>query len=240
MQSSDYWRLCDHLSIFQSIMLILGYDPENQTSYQVENHKRASLPTGYGALKTALINAALSKHIVGTLAYENFDYRGNLLDKPILDIDQSILLVDSLREYLGQRGLKEGFFFPEGSIFEDYLNPRNSFFAPKLAASIYAWKAITENQSALSGRTPKQALEKWLRENANKYGLTKEDGTPNETGIQEICKIANWKPEGGAAKTPNHSIVQDNSPTPAQKPQKLKIFGSIAADLDEIFDEIPF
>lgn len=157
MQSSDYWRLCDHLSIFQSIMLILGYDPENQTSYQVENHKRASLPTGYGALKTALINAALSKHIVGTLAYENFDYRGNLLDKPILDIDLSILLVDSLREYLGQRGLKEGFFFPEGSILRTILI-RGILFRSKLAASIYAWKAITEDQSALSGRTPKTSL----------------------------------------------------------------------------------
>jgi hypothetical protein len=44
----------------------------------------------------------------------------------------------------------------------------------------------------------KQALDVWLGLHANEFGLTKEDGNPNETGIQEIAKIANWDTLGGA------------------------------------------
>ncbi len=39
---------------------------------------------------------------------------------------------------------------------------------------------------------------------ASEYGLTKEDGSPNEQGIDEVAKVANWKPGGGVAKTPGN------------------------------------
>jgi hypothetical protein len=42
----------------------------------------------------------------------------------------------------------------------------------------------------------------WLRQHANEFGLTKEDGNPNEQGIEEVAKIANWDTKGGAPKTP--------------------------------------
>jgi hypothetical protein len=32
---------------------------------------------------------------------------------------------------------------------------------------------------------------KWLREHAADFGLTDEDGKPNETGIEEAAKVAN-------------------------------------------------
>jgi hypothetical protein len=41
-----------------------------------------------------------------------------------------------------------------------------------------------------------------LRQHANKFGLTKDDGNPNEQGIEEVAKIANWDTKGGAPKTP--------------------------------------
>jgi hypothetical protein len=45
-------------------------------------------------------------------------------------------------------------------------------------------------------------LEIWLRKHADEYGLTGKDGNPNQLGIEEICKVANWKPSGGATPTP--------------------------------------
>ncbi len=120
------------------------------------------------------------------------------------------------------------------------MDKDNPNYAPKLAAAVIAWKTIANNPELQKGKTPKQALEKWLRENASKYNLTKEDGTPNETGIQEISKIANWKPEGGAAKTPTLSTVQNNSPTPTKKPYKLRVFGQHTVTYDELEDDIPF
>ena len=68
-------------------------------------------------------------------------------------------------------------------------------------AAVLAWRA-TENESAIGGKSPKQALMKWLREHAADFGLTDEDGKPNETGIEEAAKVANWQPMGGAPKTP--------------------------------------
>ena len=73
-----------------------------------------------------------------------------------------------------------------------------------IAAAIRAWEHVTTNQMLLEGKTPKQALEKWLRENARDYGLTKDDGKPNELGITDAAKVANWKMDGGAPKTPNN------------------------------------
>jgi hypothetical protein len=54
-----------------------------------------------------------------------------------------------------------------------------------------------------SGRSPKQTLVKWLREHAALYKLSDEEGNPNETGIEECAKVANWQDKGGAPKTPN-------------------------------------
>lgn len=54
----------------------------------------------------------------------------------------------------------------------------------------------------INGKTPKQALEKWLRENAADFGLTDEDGSPVNLAIEECSKVANWKLDGGPPKTP--------------------------------------
>ncbi len=240
MQSADYWRLCDHLTIFQSIMLILGYDPESQYSWNVESNNNHSAPQGYGALKTALSNALITKKIEGEIVYQQYDNRGNELQNRETDIDQSILSVPSLRNYLAEKGFNEGFFFPEGNISEEYLDSQNQYYALKLAAAVNAWKAVTHDPTLLNGKTPKQAMQKWLRENATRYGLTKDDGSPNETGIEEICKVSNWQTGGGAAKTPTTPTqVNDNSP-PIQKLQKLKVFGVPEYITDAMDDEIPF
>ncbi|MNW19515.1 hypothetical protein D3C71_2195380 [compost metagenome] len=71
-----------------------------------------------------------------------------------------------------------------------------------MAAAVDAWTSIYSNPELLSGKSPKTALLKWLNEHASEYGLTKEDGMPNATAMEEIAKVANWKPEGGASKTP--------------------------------------
>ena len=98
------------------------------------------------------------------------------------------------------RGFRTGFFFP--SSLPDYLDQENEHYSPKLAASISVWEAVTSDPALMRGTSAKQAMMKWLRRNADKFGLTKEDGNPNEQGIEEIAKIANWDAKGGAPKTP--------------------------------------
>jgi hypothetical protein len=61
---------------------------------------------------------------------------------------------------------------------------------------------VSSDQSALRNKTAKQALMVWLRKNADQFALTKDDGNPNEQGLEDIAKVANWDTKGGAPKTP--------------------------------------
>jgi hypothetical protein len=106
--------------------------------------------------------------------------------------------VDDVRKWLVSRGVKTGFFFPDATNAPDYLNTKHPRYAPRLAAAVNAWLAVTQG----SGKSVKDAIKKWLREHAAEYGLTNDDGNPNETGIEEVAKVANWQPTGGAPKTP--------------------------------------
>lgn len=85
----------------------------------------------------------------------------------------------------------------------DYLDTSHERYAPKLAAVVGAWLACGDPE-ALRGKHPKQAVMKWLRENAADFGLTDDDGNPQENTIDEIAKIANWKLTSGAPKTPGN------------------------------------
>ena len=203
MEGLDYWRLCDELSVIQAALLIAGCDSSSDADY-IETWPPEQRPPGYEAAKTAISNALRRGAITGRLIplYER-DINGNACGaiEESIDLSSSRIDVESLRGWLAGRGLKTGFFFPEERDFGDYLDPGHPRYAPKLAAAVLAWRA-TENESSIIGKSPKQALVKWLREHAAEFGLTDEDGKPNETGIEEAAKVANWQPTGGAPKTP--------------------------------------
>lgn len=110
----------------------------------------------------------------------------------------SMIDVNELRDWLQSKGMRTGFFFPTAKDAPDYLDPNNPRYAPKLAAAVRAWQSVTD----ASGKHPKQALVKWLREHAAEFGMSDDEGKPNETGIEEAAKVANWQPGGGAPKTP--------------------------------------
>lgn len=117
------------------------------------------------------------------------------------DWSMSTISRDDLVKWLSSRGITTGFFFQTGFSKVNYLNPDHPRYAPKLAAAINAWLAL-EDANLIKGKSPKQALLKWLRENAAEYELSDDDGKPNENGIEECAKVANWKKTGGAPKTP--------------------------------------
>jgi hypothetical protein len=197
----DFWRLCDELSVYEAALLTVGLSPSEYPF--VENWNMDKRPRGYGAAKTAIRNALRSGKIKGTVEPEfTNDFNGN--PEPItgtVDLMSSRVEVESLKAWLINRGFQRGFFFPTSDEAPDYLNVNNPRYAPKLAAAVQAWLVVKET----GGKTPKQALSKWLREHAATFDLTDEDSTPNETGIEEAAKVANWQPGGGAPKTPGNS-----------------------------------
>jgi hypothetical protein len=203
MEEIDYWRLSDELTVVQAALLTVGKDAGVAGAY-VEGWDVEKRPVGYEAAKNAISRALLRGDIDGEVVPQiEYDINGNPVGRIAgsVDIAEATVQVDSLRRWLGLRGVKDGFFFPDGGAEPDYLDPKCPRYAPKLAAAVRAWEAM-EDPGQSDGKTPKQALAKWLRENAASYGLTGDDGAPNETGIEEVAKVANWQPSGGAPKTP--------------------------------------
>ncbi len=140
MESIDCWRLCDEMSIIQAALLIAGKDP---STLQIHRLSPDEYPTGYRAALTAICNAAREGTISAKIVPESkrdafldcwFDIEGTV------DADLSIISVSSLKEFLRQRGVHKGFFFPDDRTADpDYMSPSNPYYAPKLAAAVDAW-----------------------------------------------------------------------------------------------------
>lgn len=199
MDELNYWRWCEELSIVQAAFLSVGVDPSSEVGSNCESWKIHERPAGYEAAKTAIFNAFCRGDIKGAIVpkYDN-DINGN--DYPV---DGTISLnsridVESLRAWLARRGLKPAFFFPALTDKPDFLDPNNPRYAPKLAAAVRAWQAVTDPGK----KSAKQALEKWLREHAAEFGLVDDDGNPVNQAVEECSKVANWNQVGGAPKTP--------------------------------------
>lgn len=203
MDDFDYWRLCEELSIFQAALLIAECDPSKEYAY-VENWETHKRPKGYEAAKTGITNALSRGDIIGYSKLEAHDAAEGEPAEPEsarLDIYKSRVDVSSLKSWLRKRGFRTGFFFPEDSPMPDYLDPNHPRYALKLAAAVRAWQAI-EGGADKAAKSPKQLLQKWLRDHAAELGLADEDGNHNEQGIEEVAKVANWQLGGGAPRTP--------------------------------------
>jgi len=217
MESLDHWRLCDELSVIDAALLIAGLDPA--TSFIGNSGFESDNPI-YAAAKKALINAVRSNRLKALIRREMWargydespDYeewlvvgqdRKQYICKIEPDWQNTTILVDDLRDWLKGKGFKTGFFFPQTETEQpDYLDSNHSNYSQKLAAAIEAWLAVTQTPNSTKSKSVKQAIGIYLRSNAGRFGLIKEDGNPNESGIEEVAKVANWETKGGAPKTP--------------------------------------
>ena len=198
---SDYWRLCDTFTVKQAALLIVGIDPQSENGTYCEQWKPHERADGYEAAKQAITSNLLNGTIQGKhFEIADSDINGNFIGSidGTTDIDLSTVERDSVAAWIYSRGIFSGFFQPAITNMPDYLDPENPRYAPKLAAAVKAWEAVTDPK----GKSPKKALDKWLRENAADFGLTDDDGNPVNQAIEDCSKIANWLPGGGPPKTP--------------------------------------
>lgn len=130
---------------------------------------------------------------------EDVDGKGYVITS-VPNWDKSTVGRKHLIGWLSKSNIRPIFFFPDAaSDTTDYLDSNHPRYAPKLAAAVYAWQAVGDEINIKS--SPKQALEKWLRENAVQYGLADNEGKHIEKAIEECSKVANWSQKGGAPKT---------------------------------------
>lgn len=210
MEGLDYWRFCSELTVVQAALLILELDPAAVMAH-ISHWSPEEQPPGYVAVLTALQNDIHSKWLNAKIQYTPLAYE-NLSED--IDWDRTRVSVNDLKGWLSERGYLTGFFSPDGPITAEYLDLTNPDFSPKLAAAVNAWKAISEERrSKQSGRSVKADLTKWLNLHAPEYGLTNREGEPNKQAIEEVAKVANWNPKGGAPKTPGDRVAHDGEET---------------------------
>ena len=200
---SVHWRLCDELSVKNAALLAVGVDPASEEGSLCEGWKIHERPHGYEAAKHAISNA-LRKGILAGSNWEQpeHDFNGNEVGSlpGTTDIDRSLVERDSLVLWLKSRGICDGFFFPpqQTNTGPEYLDPQHPRYSQKLAAAVTAWMSFTEAPR----KTPKQVMTAWLKAHAGEYGLCDQDGNQITQAIEEVAKVANWLPGGGAPKTP--------------------------------------
>ncbi|WP_060074364.1 MULTISPECIES: hypothetical protein [Burkholderia cepacia complex] len=121
------------------------------------------------------------------------------------DWNMSTVRRADLIAFLRHRGVPAPFFYSQrrDSAPSDYRDPGHPRYAPKLAASIDAWEACADT----TGRSPKQALEQHLREQAPRFGLVDKQGHVSQQAIEECARVANWSVRGGAPYLPRETSI---------------------------------
>lgn len=197
MPIASFWNLCTEFSIHDAALVIAGHDPQAYIAMTEDRVVEEAI--GYLPARKALSNAVESERLATCkLIYDvsEFDQRDTL------NIYSTLIRVEDLDRFVRNAGHICETFARGSETMSRYTCKNAAYRSKKLEAANKAWEAITANPALLRGKSPKQALQKWLTEHAEELGLLNRDGRPNQTGIEEICKVANWKPEGGATPTP--------------------------------------
>lgn len=125
---------------------------------------------------------------------------------------ETLIGVEDLKEWLKARGVHPPFFFPAG-VAEGFRDKGHHRYSAKLSCAVAEWEAVTQ---ARPSRTPKQTLIEWVRSNGVRYGIGT-DGVVSDQQAEEVAKIANWAPGGGAAVTGTSGEVEFTSePEPVE------------------------
>lgn len=210
----DKWKQYRQLTVDEAMNLISGFEPGTYKFCNVRESEMASNSVHiYRALAEDLIKFNIITHIRGEKAdWPNFcrlvaseDY----YNPHSQWWDTALLQVDDLKKWLNSKGFKSVFFETDNSTgvsIPDYLNrDLEDGYSPKLAAAVRVWEHFYYDQSKIKlGKSLKQRMVEWLKENTKDFGLLHKDGKdkgkPIDLAIEEIAKIANWKPEGGAPR----------------------------------------
>jgi hypothetical protein len=194
------WALHDTLTVVQAALLIANIDPAECQDYVIKD-KEINRPANFTAYFEAIKNSIRAKKIEANLEL----YIGYGQSGEEINWSETTIAVDELKAWLLSNNFKPVFFFGENSKEPGYLNKKSPYYAPKLAAAIRAWEAVSTNKKYKdNGKTPKQNLMHWLKLHAAEYDLIKEDGEINVNAIEEqVSKVANWNDKGGASKTPS-------------------------------------
>lgn len=114
-----------------------------------------------------------------------------------LNWHETKVTVADFKSWLEKRDYFPSFFFPDPTS-DEFRNPDHPRYSPKLACAVAAWEAV---ETRYGNRSVKQSLERWVRENGSDFGLGYNKSGVPKAAAEEIAKVVNWQPQGGATPT---------------------------------------
>lgn len=231
-------NLYTEFSIHEAALLLAGHDPEDFV--EVPESHLPRLASNYCRTRDAITRAVET----GRLEAARSEWLDNGFgSRSTLCIYGTLIAVENLDAFATGAGNPCPAFSRQRNL-SARMDAACPTYPPKLDAANKAWAAVTSDPTLLRGKSPKQAMTKWLTDNAAECGLINKHGKLNQTGIREICKVANWKPSGGATPTPaapDPAPARENgygfAPTPARSAPPTSTGRRQSFDLD---DELPF
>jgi hypothetical protein len=164
MDPIERWKLADELTAYQISLLIAGYDPA-----EFEGDQPQMWPGKVRQDISPFLNAVKNAARSGKLALTPVKYE-NSYSSDDMNWEESTVGIDSLCDWLHMRNFNDGFFISTKAQVEKIADQTSDFYAPKLAAAVCAWNEVTADPNALIGKSPKKALEIWLRKHPTSMG----------------------------------------------------------------------
>lgn len=131
MDALILWKICERVTLFQAVMLSLGYDPQDMSHSFVRNSRNK--PKEYEALLTALKSALQNNAIQGQIR-EEWDEQYERSISGTIHPDYTNVELKSVGQFLQSKGIDNPICNQSShSQLPDYLNPAHACYAPKPA-----------------------------------------------------------------------------------------------------------
>jgi hypothetical protein len=193
-----------------------GRDPSRFTRISATQD---GLPSGFRPLLSILLDAIADGTLPAQIAYLTWSTYDrvrkpakyinprpireiNGFDKWLIDLSMTQIRVADLQDFLNKRPIPNEFLTSGPPAGEAFRHKDHANYSAKLAAAVACWEFLATHPELIRGISVKQAAVNWLTQHAVDYDLLLLNGKPNSQGIDEIAKIVNWQPQGGAPKTP--------------------------------------
>ncbi|MHA1540415.1 MAG: hypothetical protein ACTSXQ_08080 [Alphaproteobacteria bacterium] len=189
----DYWKGFSFWTVEEATSLLLGKNPEfvNKKTLRKSMIPESSPFLGeynriYEILRTSKDGKENAPNVFLEVAKEH-----------------EISIPEPLKDLVPE-GENEENIFPRERVsqialgrqraLDSVFDINGTYYTPKLAAAIDAYRVVSQNSSLVKKITVKKAIMNWLNKNKEKYNLS-------DDSIGKIAQVANWRPEGGVPKS---------------------------------------
>ena len=196
------WRKTPYLTVDEAMNLIFGVLPG---TYEFVRAHESKMPSESVPIYRKLVHDIDEfKLCVNYHGRKITDMSVLTLIKGVTEKNKSLypfwwenykILTEDLKEWLQRNGFSSTFFEIKPANIPDFMNSDLTMHSYKLAAAVKAWEHFYIHGLTHPKKSPKQNILAWLRENAESLNLD------SEQSMEEIAKIVNWKPDGGAPKS---------------------------------------